>query len=193
MIMRLILVFLLIGKLLPAQVTMSVDSTGITVKSVVEQIDGTIVTMQTAPLDTTTARDRLFNETVSTYDLIAQKKNELADLEKRAVQLRGLYAQFDTSGYSKKIEATYKSALIGFYYYRDGGQKKQLEIHEDNKKNLAVRGGKKSPVQVFSANYICVKNYFLASDNKAVDVFLTRKGQTWNFELEGKVYKLNRK
>lgn len=170
-----------------AQVSIKRDSTGIVISSTVAQPDGSVVTVESSGIDSTTAKERLLNTTLETYAAIGRMEEELRNLRRQANDLRGLYTQFDTTNYFTRTKDLYANSIYGNFTYRQNGTTTTVEFRANAQGNpIAQTGARRGTIRIYAPNYIEVRQYFTTGTPAvAVDVFLCRKGNMWTGELGG--------
>ncbi len=85
--MRFVFLFfsLFLSLSLCAQVTLKRDSSNaLIIVSTLQQPDGTTVTVESAAVDSSTVKDRIFNTTLESYAAIARLEDELRNMRKQA-------------------------------------------------------------------------------------------------------------
>lgn len=190
---------ILFGALLPsllfAQITTKRDSANqIVIVSTVMQSDGSVLTVESAGVDSNTIRDRVFGTLIDTYGTIGRLNDELRELNDQAVQVRNIYAQFDTMSYNSRVASVYASSIYAQYNFRQDGAKKTVDFKANAVGSpIAQTGNTRGNIRLYSPTYIEVKSYFKTKAGVDIDVFLCKKGDSWVTVIDGKKIVLNRK
>lgn len=187
--MKYILIFFaFFATILPSfsQIGIKRDSTGaLIITSTVPQQDGSVVTIESAAMDTATVRERLFATLVETYSTIGRLEKEITDLKKQATKLTTVSASIDTSTYLNKTRLLYGEAIIGVYTWKKSGVVTALEIRRNTAGAIIAKTGTTTgQVRIYAPNYIEIRNYFQVGTTY-VNTFFFRVGGRWIGELNG--------
>ncbi len=196
--MRFVFLFfsLFLSLSLCAQVTLKRDSSNaLIIVSTLQQPDGTTVTVESAAVDSSTVKDRIFNTTLESYAAIARLEDELRNMRKQADNLRQVGAGLDTSNYFSRTRSIYAAQMHGEYTYKQGAQVFTVEIRANaaNTGTIIVTGTRRGTVRIYAPDYIEIRGYFQTASGLTIDLFLCRKGQNWQGEIDGKIITLKRK
>lgn len=186
------LFFFLASLFANAQVSVKRDtSNAIVIVRTVAQPDGSIVTLESPGLDSTTAREQIFRQIGEAYANIARLADELNGQNKQASVLRNVYAQFDTTTYTTKMAAIYASSIYGKFTFKQDNVAKNVELKASASGSpIAQTGTTRGKVLIYAPNYIEIRNYFKTSANVAIDVWLCKKGDSWVTSIDGKEIRL---
>lgn len=178
-----------------AQISTKRDSSGaIVLVSTVSQPDGGAVTVESAAVDTATARERILTTLIETYSTIARLEDELRELSGNATQMRNLYSQFDTTSYFTKTAGLYAASMYAQYTFRKNGATTQVEFRANAQGSpIVATGATRGTIRVYAPNYIEIRSYFKNAANATVDVFFCKKGNSWVGILDNKKITLKRK
>lgn len=188
--MRYLIVFILalLAMAATAQVSVKRDSSNaVVIVSTLQQPDGTTVTVESSGVDSTTAKDRLFNTTLETYSAIGRMQDELLSLNRQATDLRQLYTQFDTTNFFTRTRSLYANTIYGTFSFREAGKSVEVNFRANAQGNpIAETGTRRGTIRIYAPNYIEVRQYFTTGTPAApVDVFLCKKGQNWVGSING--------
>lgn len=191
------LILVVFPSLIFSQITVTPDTLAgkFLITTVVENNDGSVVSITSASLDTTEFKNRLFQVSVETYAAIGRINDELVLLNKQGTQVRNEWSKYEkTISYFDNVAKFYATGLYGEYTFRQNGSSRDVEFKANAQgQPIAQTGSTRGTIRMYAPTYIEIRGYFTTSGGTPIDVFLCKKNEQWVTEIDGKKIVLRKK